>query len=273
MKQKHLMEYRNKYMRLAGLSDTPKKQVRLYEWSFIPNTLEEDGEDDNDMNAPQDSNMNQPPIDNGNEQNMDNQQNPQGDMGNELPQDEGMPIGDEPNSMDSQPPMPMPQDAPIDDEQNSEEDADELDITQLTDAQETMNKKINKVGKGLNNTDSMLNKLMQSLSKISNIIDSNNKKIEDLNQEIKKRNPTPLEKLDLRSVESSKPYNIRPNDYWDEKLSTLPNYTSYDENNPNSKDKKEEYTITTDDINNYSDSDIYNSFKDVELDLKKIFGV
>ena len=59
---------------------------------------------------------------------------------------------------------------------------------------------------------------------------------------------------------------------YDEGLFELPNYTEYDDTDPYS-DKKKEYTIKSSDLNGLSDSEIADSFKDIDLDLKNIFGL
>lgn len=276
LKEHFLTEYHDKFVRLSGSN----RKNNLNEWTFVPSTLEEDGDDENDapnMPSMDDKGMQQGQTDNGMVgEPQDMQQGQMGIEPNQPNSNNQQGMEDSPNnqeqSIDGAPIDNIPMSGVGEDEDSMSEDEDELDVTELTDAQEKMNKKINTVGKELTNTDSTINKLMQSIEKISSIIDSNNAKIEDLNKELKRRNPTPLEKMDLRSVESSKPYNIRPNDYWDEKLKELPNYTEYDDTDPYS-DKKKEYTIKSSDLNGLSDSEIADSFKDIDLDLKNIFGL
>ena len=279
LKEHYLTGFHNQFLRLSGLNGKQKNKKVLNEWSFLPNSLEEDGEDDNDMNnngnAPMGGDPNMPPMGNDNSAPMGN------DMGGGLPGQDG--VNQPPmdgGAPDSQAPMgdnggqaPIPSPTPMDNAPmpNEEDDADELDITDLTDAQEEMNKKINAVGKEASNTQDTVSQLMAALNKINDIIDSNNAKIEDLKKEIQKRNPTPLEKLDLRAVDSSKPYNIRPNDFWGNKLDELPNYDVYNEADPNKTEK--EYVITTDDINDTNSTEIEKSFRDLDLDLEKIFGL
>lgn len=285
LKKHYLTEFHDQFVRFSGIDKEKDKRKNLNEWSFLPSSLDEDGEDDDDMmnnvpngNAPM-GNQNPTPA-------MNN-----GDMGGGAPNNDAEPSSNMPSSPspdnnqlpgadgnapmgDSNQPIPSPTDnnAPMmGGDSSMEEDEDELDITDLTDAQEKMNKKINTVGKELSNSEDSISQLMVTLNKINDIIKSNNEKIENLENEIKKRNPTPLEKLDLRSVDSSTPYNIRPNDFWGNKLNTLPNYDVYNENDPNKTEK--EYVITTDDINDSSTMDISDSFDDIDIDLEKIFGL
>ena len=273
LKEHYLTEFHNQFVRFSGMVEQPSTKRKLNEWSFLPSSLDEDGEDDdsmNDDNAP-----------------IGNQASPMDNMNGGLPNDNSnTPMGNDMNQGNTQidnapmggvnqgaPSIPPPSDnnEPSMNDTPEESDYDELDITDLTDAQEKMNKKINAVGKEISNNDDSISQLMVTLNKINDIIKSNNEKIEDLEREIKKRNPTPLEKLDLRAVYSSKPYNIRPNDFWGDKLNDLDNYDVYNENEPNKTEK--EYVITTDDINDASSTDISQSFDDIDMDLEKIFGL
>ena len=269
LKEHYLTEFHNQFVRFSGMVEQPSTKRKLNEWSFLPSSLDEDGEeDDNNMN-----NDNAPmgnegsPMDNMNGGLPNDNSNPT--MGNDMNQGNA-PMGDVNQSAPSIPP-PSDNNEPSMNDTPEESDYDELDITDLTDAQEKMNKKINVVGKELSNNDDSISQLMVTLNKINDIIKSNNEKIEDLEREIKKRNPTPLEKLDLRAVDSSKPYNIRPNDFWGNKLNDLDNYDTYNEDEPNKTEK--EYVITTDDINDASSTDISQSFDDIDMDLEKIFGL
>lgn len=273
LKEHYLTEFHNQFVRFSGMVEQPSTKRKLNEWSFLPSSLDEDGEDDdsmNDDNAP-----------------IGNQASPMDNMNGGLPNDNSnTPMGNDMNQGNTQidnapmggvnqgaPSIPPPSDnnEPSMNDTPEESDYDELDITDLTDAQEKMNKKINAVGKEISNNDDSISQLMVTLNKINDIIKSNNEKIEDLEREIKKRNPTPLEKLDLRAVDSSKPYNIRPNDFWGDKLNDLDNYDVYNEDEPNKTEK--EYVITTDDINDASSTDISQSFDDIDMDLEKIFGL
>lgn len=273
LKEHYLTEFHNQFVRFSGMVEQPSTKRKLNEWSFLPSSLDEDGEDDdsmNDDNAP-----------------IGNQASPMDNMNGGLPNDNSnTPMGNDMNQGNTQidnapmggvnqgaPSIPTPSDnnEPSMNDTPEESDYDELDITDLTDAQEKMNKKINAVGKEISNNDDSISQLMVTLNKINDIIKSNNEKIEDLEREIKKRNPTPLEKLDLRAVDSSKPYNIRPNDFWGDKLNDLDNYDVYNEDEPNKTEK--EYVITTDDINDASSTDISQSFDDIDMDLEKIFGL
>lgn len=274
IKKHFLTEFCEKFEKLSNVNeDSPatRKNNRLNEWSFVPNSLDEEGEDDennnmNDIPTPNQGNDMSNGDDNGQEPLMPTDDNNQGEQGldNQQP-----PMRTDDNKGGEITDIPSPN-MNTDTEEETDSD-DEVDVTELTDAQEKMNKKINSVGKDIAHSDETINKLMQSLDKISDIIKSNDAKIAELQREIQKRNPTPLEKLDLRSVETSTPYNVRPNDFWNKKLQTLPNYTSYDENSDN--EGKKEYVITQGDVDNFTDAQMENSLKDLELDFDKIFGL
>lgn len=274
IKKHFLTEFCEKFEKLSNVNeDSPatRKNNRLNEWSFVPNSLDEEGEDDennnmNDIPTPNQGNDMPNGDDNGQEPLMPTDDNNQGEQGldNQQP-----PMRTDDNKGGEITDIPSPN-MNTDTEEETDSD-DEVDVTELTDAQEKMNKKINSVGKDIAHSDETINKLMQSLDKISDIIKSNDAKIAELQREIQKRNPTPLEKLDLRSVETSTPYNVRPNDFWNKKLQTLPNYTSYDENSDN--EGKKEYVITQGDVDNFTDAQMENSLKDLELDFDKIFGL
>jgi hypothetical protein len=77
-------------------------------------------------------------------------------------------------------------------------------------------------------------------------------KIEDLEKEIERRNPTPVEKLEMRSLDSF-PYNVKLSDFWAEKGDRYD--TGAEPKEPT------EYVLTQQDIDDsYSESDIEDSF-------------
>jgi hypothetical protein len=81
------------------------------------------------------------------------------------------------------------------------------------------------------------------------------KKIKDVETEIVRRNPTPTEKIEMRSLDSF-PYNIKLSDFWSDnadKLSVEPE-----------QEKPKEYVLTKADVDDYSDSDIRKSFSEFE---------
>ena len=124
-------------------------------------------------------------------------------------------------------------------------DDEVVDITELTDAQEATQEE-------LESFDSKFTKAIKAIEKIEAMINTNNKniadKISEIEVEMKKRNPTPMEKLSNRAA-NSYPFNVSPKEYWDEKEKNS-NYSADDDNNGKGQ---EQYTITVGDINNAND--------------------
>ena len=82
-----------------------------------------------------------------------------------------------------------------------------------------------------------------------------NKKIEDLEHEVEKRNPTPEEKLEMRSLDSY-PYSLKLTDYWAEKEG------NYDVMG-GKKEENNEYVLTQDEVDrDYNPMEIKDSFDD-----------
>ena len=96
--------------------------------------------------------------------------------------------------------------------------------------------------------------LLQKLADLENRVAGMAKigqKMDDLEKEIVKRNPTPVEKLEMRSL-SSYPYSQKLSDYWADKEG------AYDVMN---QEKKEEYVLTKNNVDDgYSDTNVKKSF-------------
>lgn len=139
------------------------------------------------------------------------------------------------------------------------EDEEVIDVDELVDSQKETEDKL----------DSLTDKFDKLLSKIEDFeknINDSNERMESLKSEIEKRNPTPVEKLSLRS-KNSYPFNVSPEEYWKDKEMTS-NYSTEDDNN-GADDR--EYQITKDEIDNFNDySTISKTFDD--FDLNKMFG-
>ena len=120
-------------------------------------------------------------------------------------------------------------------------DDEVVDITELTDSQEETQEEIEQM-------DSKFAKAIEAIKSLENLIKSNDKKIEDLESELKRRNPTPMEKMGNRAA-NSYPFNVSPNEYWKEKESEGVYSTEDDKNGKES----EQYNITAGDINNATD--------------------
>jgi hypothetical protein len=146
------------------------------------------------------------------------------------------PVGDMPEPAIEEPAIEEPVD-----------DSVEVDVTSLVQGSEEAKAAADNASK---NSEMLLNKLSDLEARIARM-DSVSAKIEDLEKEIVKRNPTPVEKLEMRSL-SSFPYSQKLTDYWADKEG------AYD---VMGNDKKEEYVLKQDDVDyDYSEPNIKKSF-------------
>ena len=271
-----------KYLKDKKFLEAQKQFKRLCEWSYVPQTLEEEGEDDQmmDNSMPQDDGMEQNQMGGqndgmgqdqmgGQDGNMPQDGNMVGQNDPNMPQDDQM-MGDEQGMDNIMPPMDenMP---PMDDTMNGEEE-EVIDVDQLTDAQEKMNSKVNTVGQNLGDMNSKIESLINMLGNMEQMINNNNQEIEKFKAEFEKRNPTQTEKLNLRSLDSY-PFNVSPKDYWAQKGED-PN-SNYSGEADNQKSTTQEYQITNNDVDDFNEREMEKSFDitdDLQQDLKKIFG-
>lgn len=159
-----------------------------------------------------------------------------GEMGDDQSQEEPV---DAPVEAPIEEPAPMPE--PVD-------DGIEVDVTELVKGSEEAKQSADLAS---HNTELLLQKLADLESRVGSM-DKVSAKIDSLEQEMIKRNPTPVEKLEMRSL-SSYPYSQKLTDYWAEKEGP------YDVMNNEKKEK--EYTLTQDDIDSdYSDSTVKQTF-------------
>lgn len=155
--------------------------------------------------------------------------------------------------------------------EESADDGETIDIDGLTQAEDKLNVKQNRIGRDLSKVDNRITTLIDTINNLLTKVDSNNNEIESLKAEFEKRNPTQTEKLNLRSLDSY-PFNVKPNEYWAEKAKQG-GYEAYADNDePTTK----EYVITNDDVDNPSD-DIANTFFKIDDDdiqtLEKMFNI
>jgi len=143
---------------------------------------------------------------------------------------------------------PAPEEEPMPEPAPEEEDI-EVDVTSLVKGAKDAKKAAIKAMRVSRDTgEELMGKLSDLEARLAKM-DSVANKIENLEKEIVKRNPTPVEKLEMRSL-SSYPYNIKLSDYWSEKEG------AYDVTN-----KEKEYVLTKDDIDSdYSYSQIKDTF-------------
>jgi TolA-binding protein len=166
-----------------------------------------------------------------------------GDEGNYSDED-GM--DQEPQPMQQEPAQPAPQMQPQGDEV-------ELDVTELVNGTDEVKMTADLSLKKMEEILSQFKELESKLDSMSAM----SAKIDNLENEIVTRNPKPVEKLEMRSL-NSYPYSIKLSDYWNQK------HPGYDPLGSKEEADKE-YVLKQSDIDNeYNDSDIKNSFKDYE---------
>ena len=249
------------YLIKANLMESHKQFMRLCNEGYISTSLEEAGDEENpDNNAQQDGGQGMPPMDGSAPQDPNSGMPPMNDPNGGMPQDDGAAMPPAPDGQDGIPPMdePMPEDEP------EEEPDDVLDVEDLTDAQEKLNKKQNMLGQDLGQLDGRIESLLAAVENMKDIINHNNQEITGLRAELEKRVPTQKERLDMRSAKGY-PYNVSPEDYWKNKEKEGVYVAS---------EQKPDYTITTDKVNNYNDADIEKSFDDdnqLRQTMKDIF--
>ena len=250
-----------KYLEEHGLLESVNRFQQILEYTYAggANTLSEDGEDDQNTAAP-DPNMG------GEDQNMMG-----GDPSMAAAPDPNMGAdpnmgGEEPSMMGGDPNMvagpegfaPQGADPTMGGDPNMaeepEDDEEVIDVDELVDSQEEAKDKIDDLT-------SKFDKLLTKIDDFENRIDASNERMETLRAEIEKRNPTPVEKLSLRSKDAY-PFNVSPEDYWKDKEATSNYSTEDDENGANDR----VYQITKDEIDNFNDyASAYRSLDDYTL--------
>ena len=269
-------------------SYSKKRFLQLCEYVSASPLLEDDDEDntnqemqDDQMNGgmPMDNQMyngmNQQMGDN-NDMNMGNigsdqnnmQMNGNTDMPMDSQNDMDSPMG---GQMDDAMNIPMdnPMDNPMDGFDGSDEEV--IDVDDLTNAQEKVNDKVNHVGRNLEDVDDKISQLMLYIDKMETMINKNNEDIQAFKAEFERRNPTDVEKMNLRAA-NSYPFNVSPTEYWNEKQKEG-RYSIEDDNNGVGQRK---YEITNSDINDYNESSIAKSFHiddDLRQSIEKIFDI
>lgn len=218
-------------------------QIMEYTMRGASDVMTEDGEDTPENNTPMGD-------DNGEMPQNNDMETMTPDMGNGNTPPEEIPQGDNMNMNQDDMgdditggfnPQGVDDNMGGDDTSMMQPDDEVVDITDLTDAQEETQEEIEQF-------DSKFAKAIEAIKSLENMIKTNDEKIDALQDEIKRRNPTPIEKMSNRAS-NSYPFNISPNEYWSEKEKTS-NYSTEDDNNGKNQ---EQYTITNADINNMSD--------------------
>jgi len=154
----------------------------------------------------------------------------------------GPPTPEEPTPIDVE---NDPEVEKIGDDGEEESSDEELEITDLVTAQKNIETKQEEYFQNLFN---QLSTLESKLSEMDNIMT----KINSIEEKIEKyREKTPEEKLELRTLDSG-PFNQKLSSFFEDKLEDI------------ETSGKNEYVLTSDDVENYSASEIKNSFNDLD---------
>jgi hypothetical protein len=128
-------------------------------------------------------------------------------------------------------------------DKEEESGSEELEITDLVKSQQNIESKQEEY---FNNLFGQLSNLEQKLSDMDQVMS----KLNDLEAKIDKYRPkTPEEKLELRSLDSG-PYNQKLTDFFVDKKEEM------------EKSGKNEYVLTTDDVEDFTPSEIKTTFND-----------
>ena len=124
------------------------------------------------------------------------------------------------------------------------EETVEIEVTDIVDKAEETRNEINALTSKMDELLGKFNDLEGQVSGMDQVID----KIDELEKEIEERTPTPVEKLEMRSMDSF-PYSVSLTDFWKDQ-------EGYDVGS----EEKEEYIITQKDVNDYSKTEVQQSF-------------
>lgn len=175
------------------------------------------------------------------------------------------PEGETPEpSLDATPPAPATKEPEIVDVQadaevekigeegDETESSEELDITDLVNSQKNIETKQEEY---FDNLFTQLSSLESKLGEMNSVFE----KLNSIEAKIEKyREKTPQEKLELRSLDSG-PFNQKLTDFFTDKSEDI------------EKTGKNEYVLTTDEVEDYSPSEIKNTFNDYTLNTEKAF--
>lgn len=138
-----------------------------------------------------------------------------------------------------------------DDIEMAEDDVEEIDVTDIVNKSEDAKKSAEEATQLSQQTNSFVKDLMDKFSNLEaqlTKMDTIMSKVSKIESDIK----TPEEKLELRSLDSY-PFNMKLTDYWSDKMGEP-------DNNYSVGGENEVYEITKDDLKDYNEIDIKNSF-------------
>ena len=126
---------------------------------------------------------------------------------------------------------------------------EEVDVTEIVNATKDTTEKIESVTSKVDDILVKFGDLEGKLSGMSDILH----KIDSLEREVEKRNPTPIEQLEMRSLDSF-PFNVKLTDYWDDKKNDdSDNYEPIEQ-------KEKEFDVNVSDLKNYNSIEVKQSF-------------
>jgi hypothetical protein len=139
-------------------------------------------------------------------------------------------------------------DAPMEVPNPSEKGEVEVDITDLVNSTKDTKDKIEGTNELLNSLISKFDELETRMTSFDEILN----RIDKIEQDFEKRLPTPVEKLEMRSMDSY-PYSVKLSDFWSEEVD--------DSIDGEEKTQGEEYILTPEDVKkDYNASTIKTSF-------------
>jgi len=135
----------------------------------------------------------------------------------------------------------------MEEEPMSDEGEVEVDVTDIVDKTEEAKEEASQASSKIDDLLGKFSELEDKLTGMDAIIN----KMDELEKEVINRNPSPTEKLSMRSMDSF-PYSVKLTDFWADR-------EGYDATGEEGEEK--EYTLTQQDIDDeYNESDIKSSF-------------
>jgi chaperonin cofactor prefoldin len=154
------------------------------------------------------------------------------------------------------------------DDSEGDEDDDMLSDDEFDEEADEIKKSQEHVSQKIDTLADKFEHLLGKLDTFEKKIEDSDQRIADLKADMEKRNPTPEQKMSIRSTQSV-PYKDTPSEYWEKKEETS-NYSPEDDHNG---EDMPEYQIKQSDVDNIRDwANISKSFDDERLNLKDILG-
>lgn len=160
-------------------------------------------------------------------------------------------------------PAPAPEGGAPAPEAGDDADEEVIDVDELTDTQEETEKKVEALS---HKFERLMGSIDSLEKKIDDISAHNSEYLGQIANEFEKRNPTPMQRMTMRSTKSA-PYGMTPDEYMNNYAPE--NYSAEDDNN-GADDPQ--YKIMKSDIDNFNDyNSISREFND-KMSLRDILG-